>query len=76
VFEGPSEWFLGPEHCSSFNSALYIYRIGSSDFDNVVLDWQNIYKIVLEKAFFIILWRFYLFLVLVLKNLKNGPSER
>jgi hypothetical protein len=43
---------------------------------HVVLDWQNIYKIVLEKAFFFILWRFYLFLVLVLKNLKNGPSER
>jgi hypothetical protein len=26
-----------------------------------VLDWQKLYKIVLEKAFFFILWRFYLF---------------
>jgi hypothetical protein len=42
---------------------------------HVVLDWQKIYKIVLEKAFFFILWRFYLFLVFLLKNLKNGPSE-
>jgi hypothetical protein len=41
-------------------------------------DWkvEKIYKIVLEKPFFFILWRFYRFLVLVWKNLKNGPSER
>ncbi len=42
---------------------------------NVVLDWQKIYEIVLEKAFFLILGRFYLFLVL-LSKLKNGPAER
>ena len=42
----------------------------------VVLDWQKIYKTVLEKAFFFSFWRFYLFLVLVSKNVKNGPSER
>jgi hypothetical protein len=42
----------------------------------VVLDWQEIYKTVIEKAFVFILLHFYLFLVLLLKNLKNGPSER
>ncbi len=42
----------------------------------VVLDWQKISKIVLEKAFFFIVWHFYLFLVLVSKNLINDPSER
>jgi hypothetical protein len=40
---------------------------------HVVLDWQKVYKSILEKAFFFILCRFYLFLVLVLKNLENGP---
>ncbi len=43
---------------------------------HVVFGWQKIYEIVLEKTFFFILWRFYLFLVFVSKNLKNGPSER
>jgi hypothetical protein len=38
---------------------------------HVVFDWQNIYKIVLEKAFFFILWRFYLLFVLLSKNFKN-----
>jgi hypothetical protein len=40
-----------------------------------VLDWQKIYKTVLEKAFSFILWCS-VFLVLVSKNLENGPSER
>jgi hypothetical protein len=43
---------------------------------HVVLDWQKIYKTVLEKAFFFSFWHFYLFLVPVSKNLKNSPSER
>jgi hypothetical protein len=43
---------------------------------HVVLDWRKIYKIVLEKAFFFTLWRFYLFIALVMKNLKNDPSDR
>jgi hypothetical protein len=38
---------------------------------HVDFDWQKIYKIVLEKAFFFILWRFYLLLVLLSKNFKN-----
>jgi hypothetical protein len=42
----------------------------------VLLDWEKIYKIVLEKALVFILWCFYLFLVLLWKNFKNGPSER
>ncbi len=33
---------------------------------HVVLDWQKIHKIS---------WHFYLFLVLLSKDLKNGPSE-
>ncbi len=36
----------------------------------VVLDWQKIYETVLEKALSFRFWRFYLFLVLVSKNLK------
>jgi hypothetical protein len=48
---------------------------------HVVFKWQKIYKIVFEKAFFFILWRFYLFLVLQLKNLpyfkqKNFTSQK
>jgi hypothetical protein len=43
---------------------------------HVVLDWQKIYKTILEKALFFILWRFYLFWVFVLQNFTNGPSER
>jgi hypothetical protein len=35
----------------------------------VVLDWQKIYKAVLEKAFFFIFWRFKLFLVLVFREI-------
>jgi hypothetical protein len=33
-----------------------------------VLDWQKIFKIVLDKAFFFILWPFYLFCVLLSKK--------
>ncbi len=43
---------------------------------HVVLDWQQIYKTVLKKAFILVFWRFHLYLVLVSKNLKNSPSER
>ncbi len=43
---------------------------------HVVLDGLKISKTILEKAFFFILWRFYLFSVFVPKKLKNGPSER
>jgi hypothetical protein len=47
------------------------------DMLRVVLDWQNIYKIVLDKAFFLILWRFYFFGFYVEKfEKKNGPSQR
>jgi hypothetical protein len=42
---------------------------------HVVLDWQEISKTILEKAFFFIFWRFYLFSVFVLINFKIGPSE-
>jgi hypothetical protein len=42
----------------------------------VVLDRQEISKTILEKAFFFIFWRFYLFSVFVLLNFKIGPSER
>jgi hypothetical protein len=41
-----------------------------------VYDWQTIYKTVLEKAFSIISLAFLSFLVLVLKNFVNDPSER
>ncbi len=43
---------------------------------HVVLDWQKIYKSILEKAFFLIFWCFYLFLAFVLINFKIGPSKR
>ncbi len=43
---------------------------------HVVLDRQKISKTVLEKAFFFILWCFYLFSTFVLINFKIGPSER
>jgi hypothetical protein len=43
---------------------------------NVVWDWRKVNKLVLEKSFFFSLWCFYLFLVLVSKNFKNGPSEK
>jgi hypothetical protein len=43
---------------------------------HVVLDRQEISKTILEKAFFFIFWRFYLFSVFVLLNFKIGPSER
>jgi hypothetical protein len=43
---------------------------------HVVLNRQKIYKTILEKAFFFIVWRFYLFFVFVLVNFKIGPSER
>jgi hypothetical protein len=42
---------------------------------HVVLDWQKIYKTVLNKAVFFIWWRFYFFGFYV-KNVKNGPPER
>jgi hypothetical protein len=38
---------------------------------HLVLDRQNIYKIVLEKAFFFILWRFYPFLVTSVKKFEK-----
>jgi hypothetical protein len=38
---------------------------------HVVLDRRKISKTILEKAFFFILWCFYLFSVFVSKNLKN-----
>jgi hypothetical protein len=41
-----------------------------------VLNWQKIYKTILEKAFFFIFWCFYLFSAFVLTNFKIGPSER
>jgi hypothetical protein len=43
---------------------------------HVVLDWQKISKTILEKAFFFILWCFYLFSIFVLINFKIGSSER
>jgi hypothetical protein len=43
---------------------------------HVVLEWQKIYKTILEKEFFFIFWCFYLFLAFVLINFKIGPSER
>jgi hypothetical protein len=53
----------------------------SSDFDkilkiamlHIVLNWQKIYKIILEKKFFFIFWRFYLCLVLLLQNFEIRP---
>jgi hypothetical protein len=42
----------------------------------VVLDWQKIYKAMLEKALSLLFGLSVFFLVLVSKNLKNGPSER
>jgi hypothetical protein len=43
---------------------------------HVVLDRQKISKTILEKAFFFILWCFYLFSIFVLINFKIGSSER
>jgi hypothetical protein len=43
---------------------------------HVVLDWQKIYKIVLEKDIFLYFVAFLSFLFFVWKNLKNGSSER
>ncbi len=43
---------------------------------HVVLDRQNISKTILEKAFFFVLWCFYLFSIFVLINFKIGFSER
>ncbi len=43
---------------------------------HVVLDRQNISKTISEKAFFFILWCFYLFSIFVLINFKIGSSER
>jgi hypothetical protein len=43
---------------------------------HVVLEWQKICNTILEKAFFLIFWRFYLFSAFVLLNFKIGPSER
>ncbi len=39
---------------------------------HVVLDRQKISKTILEKAFFFVLWCFYLFLIFVLINFKIG----
>jgi hypothetical protein len=38
---------------------------------HVVLEWKKIYKTILEKAFFLIFWCFYLFSAFVLINLKS-----
>jgi hypothetical protein len=46
------------------------------DLLHVVLDRQKISKTILEKAFFFMLWCFYLFLTFVLINFLIGPSER
>jgi hypothetical protein len=43
---------------------------------HVVLEWQKIYKTILEKAFILFFWCFYLFSAFVLINFKIGPSER
>jgi hypothetical protein len=43
---------------------------------HVVLDRQEISKTILEKPFFFIVWRLYLFSVFVWINFKIGPSER
>jgi hypothetical protein len=37
---------------------------------HVVLGWQ---KIVLEKAFFLILWRFYIFFISFVENFEKWP---
>jgi hypothetical protein len=58
--------------------------LGSSDFTtfskiamlHVVLNRQKISKTITEKAFFFIVWRFYLFAVFVLINFKIDPSDR
>ncbi len=39
---------------------------------NVVLNWHKISKTILEKAFFFILWNFYIFLVFVSKLWKTA----
>ncbi len=43
---------------------------------HVVLEWKKRYKTILEKAFFLIFWCFYLFSAFVLISFKIGPSER
>jgi hypothetical protein len=40
---------------------------------HVVLDWQKTYKIVLEKAFFFFLWRFYLFFGFSVEKFEKWP---
>ncbi len=40
---------------------------------HVVLDWQNIYKIVREKAFIFILCRFYLFFSAHVEKFEKYP---
>jgi hypothetical protein len=42
---------------------------------HVVFDGKKLYKTVLEKTFFFILWRFYIFLVLVSEKLSKGPRH-
>jgi hypothetical protein len=57
--------------------------VGSSDFEknfencfaSCNFELAKIYKTILEKAFFFILWCFYLFSAFVLTNFKIGPSE-
>ncbi len=43
---------------------------------HVVLNWQKISKTILEKAFFFIVWHFYLFFVFVLINFKVIIEKR
>jgi hypothetical protein len=57
---------------------------GSSDFDKIFencfsscsFGLAKIYKTILEKAFFLIFWCFYLFSAFVLINFEIGPSQR
>jgi hypothetical protein len=42
---------------------------------HVVLDRQKISKTILEKAFFLILWHFYIFFGFCVENFENSPSE-
>jgi hypothetical protein len=63
----------------------FLLALGSSDFDKFFdncyascsFQLEKIFKTVLEKVFFFVLWPFYLFfMVLVLKNLENSSSKK
>ncbi len=59
--------------CLLGSNDFYIFKIAML---HVVLNRQKISKTILEKAFFFIVWRFYLFAVFVLINFKIDPSDR